>query len=178
LAGYLHNPAVSNARLVLISLRPILIIMKTKGGTFRWLVFRFLLTAVAVQGITPSSHNLASSRLLRILFETDAVTESHTDRGEASSSTYRAAQNANAPAATGPPIDKHRKKTPGVVCVVVRTGWQAGPRRLAGKSFRIESVSRMTRESLIESAQSCPLHIRPSVEQGTKILHTLCRLTC
>jgi hypothetical protein len=178
MAGYLHNPAVSDAMSVHISLRPIPIIMKSKGRTSRWLIFRLLLIAMATQGITPSTHNLASSRLLRILFETEVQTESNTDRGEATSATGGVAQNDNAPAESGPPIDKHRKKAPGVVCLPVRTGWQAGPRRHAGKSLRIESVSDSPWESFIESAQSCPLHIHRSVEQGTDRLHSLCRLTC
>jgi hypothetical protein len=152
--------------------------MKNKGRTSRWLAFRFLLIATAIQGITPSTHNLASSRLLRIVFETDALTESNTDRGEATSTTHGVAQNESAPAGSGPPIDKHRKKTPGVVCLLVRTGWHAGPRRHAGNSLRIEFVSDSPWETSIETARSRSLPIHRSVVQGTDLLDSLCRLTC
>ena len=177
MADSLHNPAVTTAMAVNISLRPMPMIMKSKGWTSRWLDLRILLVAVTIQGVTPSAHNLASSRLLRILFETAARGESNTAHGETATA-CPVPHDECSPGGSGPPIDKYRKKTPGVLCLPVRTGWQAGPRRHAGRPLRIESVSENPWEALINPAQPCPPSIHTGVEQGTDLLHSLCRLTC
>jgi hypothetical protein len=133
---------------------------------------------LAIQAITPSAHNLASSRLLRILFETAALTETDPARGEATTTSGRVSQNESAPRRSPPPIDKHRKKTPGVLCLLVRAGSQAGPRRHALNSLRIEFMPDSPWESLIKSAQIGTHPIPFLAEQATDILHALCRLTC
>jgi hypothetical protein len=152
--------------------------MKSKGWTSWRLPLRILLLAAAIQGITPNAHNLASSRLLRMLFETATLVESNAARGEASTTTCRVAQNESSPGGSAQPVEKHRKKTPGVLCLLARAGSQAGLRRHTGNPLRLVLVSESPRESLIKSAQCRPPRIPIDVERSTGFLHTLCRLTC
>ena len=64
------------------------------------------------------------------------------------------------------------------MCLPVRTGLQAGPRRHASNPLRIVSVSDSPWESLLESGQPFRLRVHTFVKPGTDLLHSLCRLTC
>ncbi len=152
--------------------------MKSRGWTSQCFDLRILLVAVAIQGITPNAHNLASCRLLRILFWTATLDESNARRGEVGSTTCDLPHADSPPNGSSAPVETHRKKTPGVLCLPVRAGLQVGPRRHAGNPLRIESVSESPWISLIKSAKTCPPRIPTLAKQGTDLLHSLCRLTC
>ena len=152
--------------------------MKRKGWTFRWLTMRILLVAVAFQGITPSAHNLASSKLLRMLFWTATHAESNAERGEAGAAARGVAHDEVRPGGAPPPIEAQRKKTPGVICLPVRTGSPAGVRRHAGHLRFIVFAPHRPSPSLIPSAETSRPCIFTLRAPRADVLHTLCRLTC
>ena len=171
-----HNPDVAESMSVHMSFRPILMIMKSKGGKSRWIGLQILLVAAAIQGITPNNHNLASVKLFRIL-STDAAAL-NLSGDEAATSTCRGLDQESPPDESAQQIDTFRKKTPGVICLPLRTGSKAGPRRYTGDSLCTWSVFDGLCLSFVKPDQPCPLRLPTIVVQGSDFLHSFCRLTC
>lgn len=152
----------------------------TQGGGFRSICFPMLLIALAVQGITPDAHDLASLSLLRMLLPPRAAARFPMN-GPAPRTSTVLPDGSTRPIVVAPPSSAQSSDgTPDEVCAPAQSPTQ-GPQTQGHAGGRPDQsgllipsqVARLARVGRILPTMS-PMLARP----GSGLILTLCRLVC
>jgi hypothetical protein len=148
--------------------------IKRQVGKCRRVNLWILLVASAVQGITPSAHNLASHRLFRILSPGSLAAGSYPEQRGRDRDADEIESHRDTPADSAPLVQSQRKKAPGVMCLPAR--W--GPRRNADDAPYLDALAGGPSFTAIHPRWPCPPRRRTTIATSGRSLETLCRMTC
>ena len=127
--------------------------MNRKGGKSRRAPLRILVIALSIQGITPDAHDLSSRKLFHILTLTSSPARANLAGEGAAKGRTQIDGHEDAPDGPASTIRARCKKTPGVLCLVVRN--RSEPTRAGIRAARRGSCPRPT---VAPTRRSSPPH--------------------